>query len=89
MSTTASTQAATHESPSSDAEGLPLWRLHAMKVGYAVMGVVALPAATAGLVDKAKSEVIVSCSLVAIVLAVLTWRYVGQRYVLAKGDRWR
>jgi hypothetical protein len=151
MTATAHTPAATHHSPSSDAEGLPLWRLHAMRVGYAVMGVglavvkwplvinyhqstplfegvvavlltamsllallglrypvrllpillfeclwkviwlavVALPAAAAGHVDKAMSEVIVNCSLVVIVLAVLPWRYVAQRYVLAKGDRWR
>ena len=130
---------------------LPLWRLNAMRVAYAVMGVglaivkwplvigydsstplfegvvhilltamgllallglrypmrllpillfealwkllwfavVALPAVVAGEVDAAMSEVIFSCSLVVIVLAVTPWGYVWQRYVLAKGDPWR
>jgi hypothetical protein len=35
------------------------------------------------------SEVIVSCSLVVVILAVVPWRYVGQHYVAAPGDRWR
>ena len=151
MSATAHTPAATHLSPGTEAAGLPLWRLHAMRVGYAVMGfglavvkwpmvinydqstplfegvvavlltamsllaflglrypvrllpilifeclwkviwlgVVALPAVAAGHIDQAMSQVIVSCSLVVIILAVVPWRYVGQRYVTAKGDRWR
>ena len=151
MSATAHAPAASHRSSGTDAEGLPLWRLHAMRVGYAVMGVglavvkwplivnfdqstpvsegvvavlltamsllaflglrypvrllpillfeclwkviwlgvVALPAVAAGHVDQATSEVIVSCSLVVTILAVVPWRYVGQRYVAAKGDRWR
>jgi hypothetical protein len=53
------------------------------------LGVVALPAVVAGHVDQALSQVIVNCSLVVIILAVVPWRYVGQRYVAAKGDRWR
>jgi hypothetical protein len=40
-------------------------------------------------VDAAMSEVIFNCSLVVIILAVVPWRYVWQRYVVAKGDRWR
>src|SRR3954454_25286335 len=40
-------------------------------------------------VDAAMSEVILNCSLVVIALAVVPWRYVWQRYVMAKGDRWR
>jgi hypothetical protein len=39
MTATAHTPAASDRSPSVDAEELPLWRLHAMRVGYAVMGV--------------------------------------------------
>jgi hypothetical protein len=35
------------------------------------------------------SQLIVTCSLVVIILAVVPWRFVGQRYVVAKGDRWR
>jgi hypothetical protein len=53
------------------------------------LAVVALPAVVAGDVDRAMSEVIFSCSLVVIILAVVPWRYVWQRYVVAKGDRWR
>jgi hypothetical protein len=51
--------------------------------------VVALPAVVAGDVDAAMHQVIVNCSIVVIVLAVVPWRYVWQRYVVAKGDRWR
>ncbi len=53
------------------------------------LSVVALPAVTAGNVDQAMSEMIFNCSLVVIVVAVVPWRYVWQRYVAAKGDRWR
>ncbi len=53
------------------------------------LGVVALPAVVAGDVDEAMREVIVNCSVVVIVFAVVPWRYVWQRYVTAKGDRWR
>jgi hypothetical protein len=53
------------------------------------LGVVALPAVAAGHVDQAMSQLIVNCSLVVIILAVVPWRFVGQRYVVAKGDRWR
>jgi hypothetical protein len=52
------------------------------------LSVVALPAVVAGDVDEATREVIFSCSLVVIILAVVPWRYVWQRYVTAKGDRW-
>ena len=53
------------------------------------LSVVALPAVAAGDVDQAMSETIFSCSLVVIIVAVVPWRYVWQRYVTAKGDRWR
>src|SRR4051794_12880081 len=53
------------------------------------LSVVALPAVLAGDVEQAMSETIFSCSLVVIIVAVIPWRYVWQRYVLAKGDRWR
>jgi hypothetical protein len=151
MSATAHAPAAARRSSGTDADGLPLWRLHAMRVGYAVMGfglaavkwplvinydqslplfegvvavlltamsllaflglrypvrllpilifeclwkaiwfgVVALPAIAAGPVDRAMSQLIVNCSVVLIILAVVPWRYVWQHYVTAKGDRWR
>ena len=53
------------------------------------LGVVALPAVAAGDVDEAMRQVIVNCSVVVIVFAVVPWRYVWQRYVAANGDRWR
>ena len=53
------------------------------------LSIVALPAVAAGDVDEAMSQVIVNCSMVVIVLAVIPWRYVWQRYVAANGDRWR
>ena len=53
------------------------------------LGVVALPAVAAGHVDQAMSQLIVNCSLVVIILAVVPWRNVWQNYVTAKGDRWR
>src|SRR4051794_38296841 len=40
------------------------------------LAVVALPAVAAGDVDEATQEVIFSCSLVVIILAVVPWRYV-------------
>ena len=53
------------------------------------LSIVALPAVAAGDVDEAMSQVIVNCSMVVMVLAVIPWRYVWQRYVTAKGDKWR
>ncbi len=50
---------------------------------------VALPAIMDNAVDPAKSELIFSCSMVVIILAVIPWRYVWRLYVTAKGDRWR
>src|SRR5690349_17657437 len=150
MTATAHTPAASDRSPNLDAEALPLWRLHAMRVGYAFMGVglaivkwplvinydqsfplfegvvavlltamsllaflglrypvrmlpillfeslwkliwlsvVALPAALAGEVDQAMSQIIFNCSFDVVILAVVPWHYVWQRYVVARGDRW-
>ncbi|WP_129587255.1 hypothetical protein [Arthrobacter alpinus] len=52
------------------------------------LAVVALPAVLAGDVDNATGAVIFNCSLVVIILAVVPWRYVWQRYAMAEGDRW-
>ena len=57
-------------------------------VGF-ILAAQALPAVAAGDVDEAMRQVIVNCSVVVIVFAVVPWRYVWQRYVAAKGDRWR
>jgi hypothetical protein len=53
------------------------------------LSLVALPAVAAGDVDSATQEVMFSCLLVVIILAVVPWRYVWEQYVTAKGDRWR
>jgi hypothetical protein len=53
------------------------------------LGVVALPVVAAGDVDEAMQQVIVNCLVVVVVIAVVPWGYVWQRYVVAKGDRWR
>jgi len=53
------------------------------------LSVVALPAVAADDVDPALSDMIFSCSLVVIIDAVIPWRHVWQRYVVAPGDRWR
>ena len=53
------------------------------------LSVVALPAALAGEVDQAMSQVIFNCSFDVVILAVTPWRYVWQRYITAKGDPWR
>lgn len=51
--------------------------------------VVALPKAVAADLDAVTQEVLVSCSLVVVILAVTPWRYVWSTYVRAPGDRWR
>jgi hypothetical protein len=53
------------------------------------LALVALPNAVDGTVDADMSRVMVNCSLVLLILAVIPWRYVWRTYVLAPGDRWR
>jgi hypothetical protein len=53
------------------------------------LSLVALPKATAGDLDGATSDVLVNCSLVVVILAVIPWSYVWRNYVRASGDRWR
>lgn len=51
-------------------------------------GVVALPQALDSGLDKAASETVVSCSLVAVIIAVIPWRYAWETFVRTPGDRW-
>ncbi len=51
--------------------------------------VVALPMWTGDEMDAATLEVVFSCLLVVVVLAVVPWRYVIAQYVTERGDRWR
>jgi len=53
------------------------------------LAIVAVPTAIDGPVDAATEDVIVSCLLVVVILAVVPWRYVWQRYGAAPGDPWR
>ncbi len=53
------------------------------------LAAVALPKAVSGNLDAATEEVLISCSLVVVVLAVTPWSYVWRTYVRASGDRWR
>ena len=50
---------------------------------------VALPHLVADDLDAATDEVLVNCSFVVVIIAVIPWRYVWRRYVRAPGDAWR
>ena len=52
------------------------------------LALVAVPHLMSGDVDATLSQLMVNCSLVAVVLAVTPWRLVWARYVRAAGDRW-
>jgi len=53
------------------------------------LSLVALPRAISGDLDAGTSEVLVNCSLVVVILAVIPWDHVWRRYVRAHGERWR
>jgi hypothetical protein len=53
------------------------------------LGLVALPKAIDGNLDKATSDIVFNCSFVVLILAVTPWPYVWRTYVRAPGDRWR
>ena len=50
---------------------------------------VALPHLVAHDIDAATSQVLVNCSLVVVIIAVIPWPYVWRRFVQAPGDAWR
>lgn len=50
---------------------------------------VAVPQAADGGLDTATSDVVVSCSLVVVILAVIPWRHVWQSHALTPGETWR
>lgn len=52
------------------------------------LALVALPKALGDGLDSRTSEVLVNCSLVVVILAVIPWRYVWDHYARATGDRW-
>jgi hypothetical protein len=53
------------------------------------LSVVALPKATAGDLDAATTTVLVNCSFVVVIAAVIPWRYAWRRYIVEKGEPWR
>jgi hypothetical protein len=53
------------------------------------LAVVAVPALAADTMDPATQGVTMNCLFVVIILAVVPWRHVWQRYVVANGDGWR
>jgi hypothetical protein len=50
---------------------------------------VAVPHLVADDLNAATRDVLVNCSLVVIIAAVIPWRYVWRRYVRTPGDAWR
>jgi len=50
---------------------------------------VVLPAWRAGTMDDATASVASQCVLVAVIPLVVPWRYVFDRYLRQRGDRWR
>ena len=53
------------------------------------LALVALPTAMAGDLDQATSDILVNCSLVVVIVAVVPWRYVWRTHVRAAGSPWR
>jgi hypothetical protein len=50
---------------------------------------VAVPHLIADDINAATRAVLVNCSLVVIIIAVIPWRYVWERYIRAPADAWR
>jgi hypothetical protein len=50
---------------------------------------VAVPHLVAGDTDAATREVLISCFLVVVIVAVIPWGHVWRRYVKTPGDAWR
>jgi hypothetical protein len=53
------------------------------------LSLVALPAAVAGDLGAARTDVLVSCTFVVVVVAVTPWRHAWRTFVTGPGDRWR
>jgi hypothetical protein len=53
------------------------------------LSLVALPRAISGDLDAATHEVVVNCSLVVLILAVVPWGHVWRTFVRAPAERWR
>ena len=53
------------------------------------LAAVAVPRALSDDMDAATREVLINCSFVVIILAVIPWGYAWRRYVITPGDAWR
>lgn len=53
------------------------------------LAAVALPLVVSGDVDAAAGELLFSCSLVIVIIAVIPWGYTWRRFVTAPGNAWR
>ena len=53
------------------------------------LALVALPTAASGRLDDGTTEVLVNCSFVVVIIAVVPWPHVWRTYVRSPGDRWR
>lgn len=53
------------------------------------IGTVAIPHLMAGDMNAATREVLINCSFVVFIIAVIPWRYARRRYVRTPGDAWR
>ncbi len=50
---------------------------------------VATPHLIAQDLDAARGDVLINCSFVVVIIAVIPWRYTWRRYVRTPGDAWR
>jgi hypothetical protein len=53
------------------------------------LGLVALPQAVSGDLDGATTDLVVNCSLVVVILAVVPWRHVWRTHLHGPSERWR
>ncbi|MEU0096856.1 hypothetical protein [Kribbella sp. NPDC006257] len=53
------------------------------------IGVVAIPDLAADTLDDATKQVLINCSLVVLIIAVIPWRHAWIRFARTSGDTWR
>jgi hypothetical protein len=53
------------------------------------LGLVALPNALSGDLSAAMTDIVISCSVVVVIIAVTPWRYVWRSYGSGKAEQWR
>ena len=53
------------------------------------IGTVAIPHLVSGDMNAATRDVLINCSFVVLIIAVIPWRHAWRRYVRTPGDAWR